>query len=247
MNYAIQTKGLGKRFGKRVAVRDLELCVPEGALFALLGLNGAGKSTTVRMLSGLIPPDAGEAWVSGYRITEESMSVKQVIGVSPQEIAVARRLTVEENLSLVAGVLCADRVQARRRVEELISLFSLGGVRRQYAGTLSGGWQRRLSIAMALAGEVKVLFLDEPTLGLDVVARRELWRFIEALKGRMTVVLTTHYMEEAEALADLVGVMCDGRLCACGSPAELMQSTGTESLEEAFLSLSGGEGREGKE
>ncbi len=243
MQFAIEAEGLCKRFGKREAVKDLSLCVPRGELFALLGLNGAGKSTTVRMLSCLLRPDGGQARVIGHSITEEPEAVKCRIGVSPQENAVARKLTVEENLRLMAGLYHSDREAALARVRELEDIFSLDRVREQKAGTLSGGWQRRLSIAMALAGEVELLFLDEPTLGLDVVARRELWHFIEALKGRMTVILTTHYMEEAETLADRVGIMTDGTLCALGSPQELMQSTGTESLEEAFIRLASPGGR----
>ncbi|MBQ8309794.1 MAG: ATP-binding cassette domain-containing protein [Clostridia bacterium] len=240
MNEAIVIEHLTKRFGNRVAVNDLTLRVAEGELLALLGLNGAGKSTTVRLLSCLCRADAGEAWVYGKYISREQEEVKALIGVSPQESATAQNLTVHENLELLARLHGMDRVRAMEKVTELERIFSLDKVRSQKSKTLSGGWQRRLSIAMALVSTPKVLFLDEPTLGLDVLARRELWDFIRSLKGKMTVILTTHYLEEAEMLADRVAIMAEGRLCALGTVAELKVRTACQTFEDAFVTLAKG-------
>ncbi len=240
---AIETKNLSRRFGDRIAVDSLDMSVDEGELFALLGVNGAGKTTTIRMLTGLLPPSGGEAWLLGRSILTDSMQARQLTAVSPQESAVAPKLTVRENLELMAGVYGADRAAARAAAEELLRDFGLGEVEKQRAKSLSGGWQRRLSIAMALVTKPQILFLDEPTLGLDVLARRELWKHVQALKGRVTVVLTTHYMEEAEALADRIGIMSTGRLKAVGTAAALKAQTKTDNIEDAFVALAG-EGRE---
>jgi ABC-2 type transport system ATP-binding protein len=242
MNVAIQTSKLKKSFGDTVAVDDLDLCVYQGELLALLGLNGAGKSTTVRMLCGLLSPDTGDATVLGHSILKETQAVKSVIGVSPQESATAPNLTVYENLELIARLHGMSRTEAHERIAYLEQIFSLGEVKNKKSKQLSGGWRRRLSIAMALVSKPQVLFLDEPTLGLDVVARRELWRLIESLHGKVTIILTTHYLEEAEALSDRVAIMSRGKLCAVGTPRELCAVTACEKFEDAFIQLASGEG-----
>lgn len=238
---AIRTLDLTKRFKNKTAVDALNLEVEEGELFSLLGVNGAGKTTTIKMLSCLLKPDAGDALVCGKSIVSNPMEVKSVINVSPQESAVAPKLSVRENLEFAAGVYGYPKSDARKRAGEFMESFGLSEAEGQRAGTLSGGQQRRLSIAMSLISEPRVLFLDEPTLGLDVLARRELWRTIEQLKGRMTVILTTHYMEEAEALSDRVAIMEKGALKAVGTVPELVSLSGGQNLEEAFVKLAGGE------
>ncbi len=239
---AIETRALTKRFGGTLAVDALDLSIGEGELFALLGVNGAGKTTTIRMLTGLLPPDGGEAFIHGHSVTRDSLACKRLTAVSPQESAFAPKLSVRENLELMAGIYGADRAAARSKADAMLTEFGLSAYADKRAKALSGGWQRRLSIAMALVTEPKILFLDEPTLGLDVLARRELWRHIAALKGRVTVVLTTHYMEEAEALADRIGIMSTGKLKAVGTLDELRAATGAKNLEDAFVALAG-EGR----
>lgn len=236
---AIETRALTKRYRDVTAVDSLDLAVPDGQLFALLGVNGAGKSTTIKMLTGLTAPTCGEASILGHSVVADSRRAKALTGVSPQETAVAPRLTVRENLELMCGLYgLADR---RSRADEIISELSLSEVERKRAGILSGGYQRRLSIAMALITGPRVLFLDEPTLGLDVLARRELWHFIETLRGKVTLVLTTHYLEEAQALADEIGVMAGGRLVARGKAHELCKLAGVNGFEDAFVKLAGGD------
>ena len=237
MGNSIEIKGLRKEFGSKVAVRDLTLSVREGSLYALLGVNGAGKTTTIRMLTGLTKSTAGEAYVMGYSIATELEEVKKLVNISPQETSVAPNLTVRENLEFIAGIYGFDKAKAREKVAQIIAQFYMEEVECQKAKTLSGGWQRKLNIAMALITEPKVLFLDEPTLGIDVLARRELWRKIEALKGKITIILTTHYMEEAESLADEIAIMAKGELMATGSPEELKKQTGTDRLEDAFVKI----------
>ncbi len=239
---AIETMGLTKRYGPRTAVDMLNLSIGEGELFALLGVNGAGKTTTIKMLSCILAPTSGDARILGEGIVASPQKVKAKINVSPQETAVARNLTVRENLELIAALYGSDTRDARARADEQIAAFGLETVEKQRAKTLSGGFKRRLSIAMALITGPGVLFLDEPTLGLDVLARRELWAAIRRLKGKITIVLTTHYMEEAEALSDRIGVMAEGALKAVGTADELMARTGTGTLEEAFIALASGEG-----
>lgn len=234
---AIDIRNLTKRFGAKAAVDGLSLTIEEGELYALLGVNGAGKTTTIRMLTGLLPPAGGDALLLGKSIVREAAQAKQFLAVSPQESAVAPKLTVRENLELMAGIYGMDRETARQKAAAIMPAFGLDEFAKHRARSLSGGWQRRLSIAMALITEPKILFLDEPTLGLDVLARRELWAVVKGLKGRVTVVLTTHYMEEAEALADRIGVMSKGRLKAQGTAAELMAQTGAGSFEDAFVRL----------
>ena len=234
---AIEIRGLTKRFKARTAVDHLELTVGQGECFALLGANGAGKTTTVRMLCGLTAPTEGDALVMGHSIRSDAGEVKRVLSVSPQETAVAPRLTVRENLVLMARLHDMDAKSAARRAEQLMAELSLTDRAKDRAGKLSGGLQRRLSIAMALVSDPQVLFLDEPTLGLDVRARRELWQLVSALKQKMTVVLTTHYLEEAEAMADRIGVMNAGRLVALGTVEQIKQVAGKDTLEDAFLAL----------
>ena len=234
---AIKTQGLTKTYKGFTAVDGLNLTVQKGELFSLLGVNGAGKTTTVRMLSCLLRPTAGDALVLGKSIVREPALVKRAIGVSPQETAVAQNLTARENLLFMCGVHGMSRAEADARAAELTERFSLGEVLSRRAGKLSGGWQRRLSIAMALITGPEILFLDEPTLGLDVIARAALWDEVRSLKGKMTVILTTHSMEEAAALSDRVGVMHRGHLIASGTPDELCRAAGRERFEDAFVSI----------
>ncbi len=237
---AIETRGLSKRYGDLTAVKGLDLTIREGELFALLGVNGAGKSTTIKMLSCLARPTGGDALLLGHSILTDSASVKRLISVSPQETAVAPNLSVRENLELMAGIYGGR--DGARQAGAVMEELGLAEVAHRRAKVLSGGWQRRLSIAMALISQPKLLFLDEPTLGLDVLARRELWQVIEGLKGSVTTILTTHYLEEAEALADRVGIMAAGELRAVGTAEELKALAGTDSFEDAFVALSTGKG-----
>ena len=234
---AIETKGLTKRYKDTLAVDSLDLTVREGELFALLGVNGAGKTTTIKMLSCLTEPTSGTARVNGHDVVSESAAIKSQIAVSPQESAIAPTLTVRENLDLICGVHGFPRAEREKKINEVIERFSLGTSAKKRAGKLSGGTARRLSIAMALICEPTLLFLDEPTLGLDVLARSDLWDTIRELKGKITVILTTHYMEEAEALSDRVGIMKDGRLLTVGTPAEIMDKTGCAKFEDAFIAV----------
>ncbi len=234
---AIEAIGLTKQYKDTTAVDHLDLTVKEGELFALLGVNGAGKTTTVKMLSCLSRPTKGDAILLGKSITKDTAAVKAMLGVSPQETAVAPHLTVKENLELICGVHGFSREKTRRRTAETAVRLGLDQMLSRRAGKLSGGWQRRLSIAMALISDPKILFLDEPTLGLDVLARSDLWEIIRELKGKVTVILTTHYMEEAEALSDRIGIMRDGRLLALGSAEELKLLAGAEKFEDAFIAI----------
>ena len=235
--HAIQTTALTKRYKELTAVDGLNLEIRRGELYALLGVNGAGKTTAIRLLTGLTQPTSGDALVGGYSITREREQVKRRIGVAPQETAIAPNLTVKENLELICGIYGFSKTKTASKIEELTGQFSLESVLTRRAGKLSGGWQRRVSIAMALISEPELLFLDEPTLGLDVLARHELWDAIRALKGRITIVLTTHYMEEAAALSDRIGILKDGRLLAVGTAAELMERSGTDDFEQAFVTI----------
>ncbi len=234
---AIETNNLTKKYKDVTAVDDLCLSVEQGELFALLGVNGAGKTTTIKMLSCLTAPTSGDARLLGDSVVTAPMKVKKKINLSPQETAVAPNLTVRENLEFFCGIYGIRKEEAAGKTEDMIKRCSLGEIAGKKAGTLSGGWQRRLSIAMALISEPDILFLDEPTLGLDVLARRELWEMIEGLKGKVTVVLTTHYLEEAESLSDRIGIMAGGRLSAVGTAEELMKRAGKEKFEEAFVVL----------
>ena len=234
---AIQTMDLVKQYKAITAVDGLKLEIRQGELFSLLGVNGAGKTTTIKMLSCLTKPTQGDALVGGCSVTRQPEQVKALIGVSPQETAVAPNLTVRENLELICGIHRFSREMTERKIRELSSQFSLEEVMHRRAGKLSGGWQRRVSIAMALISQPQILFLDEPTLGLDVIARHELWDVIRALKGKITIILTTHYMEEAEELSDRIGIMKSGNLLAVGTAEELMKEAGTEDFEKAFVTI----------
>ena len=234
---AIKTAKLVKRYKDITAVDGLDLEIREGELFSLLGINGAGKTTTIKILSCLTQPTSGEAFVGGYSVIKEAEQVKALIGVSPQETAVAPNLSVRENLELICGIHGFSKDKTKQKVKELSDQLSLDCVLQRKAGKLSGGWQRRVSIAMALISEPKILFLDEPTLGLDVIARHELWDTIRSLKGKVTIILTTHYMEEAEALSDRIGIMKSGRLLAVGTAEELIAKANTNDFEAAFVSI----------
>ena len=235
--YAIQTQQLTKQYKKLTAVDRLHLEIHQGELFSLLGVNGAGKTTAIRMLSCLTRPTAGDALIGGFSLHKEPEQVKRLIGVSPQETAVAPNLSVKENLELICGIHGFSKEKTQAKVRELSAQLALDSVLCRKAGKLSGGWQRRVSIAMALIGEPQILFLDEPTLGLDVLARHDLWEIIRALKGKITIILTTHYMEEAEALSDRIGIMKSGRVLAVGTVSELNQRAGTDDFETAFVSI----------
>ena len=237
MSVAIEIHNLRKEFGGKTAVNDLNLSIPEGEIFAFLGVNGAGKTTTIRMLTGLTTPTAGDARVLGHSIITELEDVKKVGNLSPQETSVAPNLTVQENLEFIAGIYGYSKEERRKKAFELINLFELDEVRNSKAKTLSGGWQRKVSIAMALISSPKVLYLDEPTLGLDVLARRELWKVIRSLRGKVTIILTTHYMEEAEELSDHIAIMVKGNLVATGTLQELRMRTGKETLEDIFVTI----------
>ena len=236
MGYAIKTENLVKKYKDKTAVDGLSLTVNEGELIALLGVNGAGKTTTVKMLTCLTKPTEGKAEIMGHDIMKEPDEVKRLVGVSPQDTSVAENLTVKENLEFMAD-LYLSKDKAGAAVASTIKAFGLEEFSGKKAKLLSGGWKRKLSIAMAIIGEPKVLFLDEPTLGLDVLARRQLWREIEALKKDMTIVLTTHYMEEAEALADRIVIMSEGKVYAVGTLSELEDMTGKKGLEYVFVSI----------
>ena len=237
---AIKTVGLTKKYKDLTAVDNLNLSVKKGELFSLLGVNGAGKTTTIKMLSCLIKPTSGDAFLLGKSVKIEQHIIKQDINISPQETAIAPNLSVKENLELIAGIYGQNRIIAKQNAREMAKTFGLTDVLNKKAKNLSGGMQRRLSIAMALISNPEILFLDEPTLGLDVFARRELWTVIQALKEKVTIILTTHYLEEVEALSDRIGVMVKGKLAAVGTVSELTSKTGTHSLEEAFVALAGG-------
>lgn len=234
---AIKTIDLTKKYKDLVAVDKLNLEIDEGELFSLLGINGAGKTTVIKMLTTLTSPTSGEAYVGGKSITRDGVDVKRVIGVSPQETAVAENLSVKENLELMCGIHGFSKEKTKAKINELCEQLNLGAILSKKAGKLSGGWQRRLSIAMALISEPKILFLDEPTLGLDVIARSELWDLILTLKGKVTIILTTHYMEEAETLSDRIGIMKNGRLLVSGTAKELMEMTSADRFENAFISI----------
>ena len=232
---AIKIENLTKKYKDVTAVDGLSLSIGEGELFSLLGINGAGKTTTIKMLSCLTLPTSGDAYLLGKSISKNATEVKSLIAVSPQETAVAPGLSVRENLELICGVHGFKKEKREEKIKELTALLGLDSVIKKKAGKLSGGWQRRLSIAMALISEPKILFLDEPTLGLDVIARSDLWNIIRALRGKITIILTTHYMEEAEALSDRIAIMKDGKLIACDTAENIKAAAGTDSFEEAFI------------
>ena len=234
---AIKTISLTKKYKDVTAVDDLNLTVKQGELFSLLGINGAGKTTTIKMLSCLTQPTSGDAFLNGKSIVSNAAAVKSMIAVSPQETAVAPGLSVYENLQLICGVYGFSKDKQNEKISSLSALLGLESVMKKKAGKLSGGWQRRLSIAMALISEPQILFLDEPTLGLDVIARSDLWELIRSLKGKITMILTTHYMEEAEALSDRIGIMKDGKLLLCDTADKIKETAGTDNFEQAFVRI----------
>ena len=236
--YAIEIKNLTKKFKDKVAVDNINLQIKQGELFALLGTNGAGKTTTIKMLSGLILPTSGEMVLEKMDMRKEVFKIKEILNVSPQETAIAPNLTVKENLEFMAGVYQIK--DKEKKINDLIRLFRLDEVLNKKAKTLSGGWQRKVSIAISLINDPKILFLDEPTLGLDVIARKELWKVINALKGKITIILTTHYMEEAESLSDRIGIMVKGKLVDIGTAKELIEKTSTKNIEDAFVKIATG-------
>ncbi len=235
---AIETNNLTKKYKEKIAVNGIDLKIKQGELFALLGTNGAGKTTTIKMLSTLILPTDGKIKINGLDIVKDGHKIKEILNVSPQETAIAQNLSVKENLEFMAGVYQISN--KKEKINELIKMFRLEEVLNQKAKTLSGGWQRKVSIALALINEPKILFLDEPTLGLDVIARKELWKLIENLKGKITIILTTHYMEEAESLSDKIGIMAKGKLMAVGTSNELIRRTDAKNFEEAFIKIATG-------
>lgn len=237
---AIETRNLSKKYKEKYAVKNLNLTVNHGELYGLLGVNGAGKSTTIKMLSCLVPPTGGDACLNGHSVVKNTQEVKKIISVSPQETAVAEKLNVRENLEFIAQIYGFNRKNAKQKAEEIINQFEFQEFAKQRAKTLSGGLMRRLSIAMALITEPEILFLDEPTLGLDVLARRELWQVISKLKGKITIILTTHYLEEAESLCDRIGIMSKGELKAEGTAQELKAFAKTDDFEDAFVKICNG-------
>lgn len=234
---AIKIEGLTKKYKDVLAVDNLSLCIESGELFSLLGVNGAGKTTTIKMLSCLTQPTSGDAYLNGKSILKDTAAVKSMIAVSPQETAIAPALSVRENLELICGIYGFDKNMREKKISELTSLLGLDSIISKKAGKLSGGWQRRLSIAMALISEPQILFLDEPTLGLDVIARSELWDIIRSLKVKVTIILTTHYMEEAEALSDRIAIMKNGKLLICDTAENIKKLAQTDNFEQAFISI----------
>lgn len=233
----IETKQLNKFYGKTHALKDVNLEINENELFGLLGVNGAGKTTLIKILTCLSKQTSGEAYVHGFSVKDNPEKVKEIVDVSPQETAVAHNLTVRENLDFFASLY---NTRDEEYISSVVNAFSLEEVENQRAKTLSGGWKRRLSIAIGLISKPKILFLDEPTLGLDVIARRELWKIINNMKGKITIILTTHYLEEAEALCDRVAVMAKGKVKATGTPAELKAIAKTDNFEDAFIKIAEG-------
>lgn len=237
MKAAIEVKNLTKKYGNKAVVKGMTLTIQQGELFALLGVNGAGKTTLINMLTCLTKPTSGDATLLGASILDHPKQVKEWIAVSPQETAIAPHLSVKENLDLMAGVHGFHASERKQKVQRIMDLFGLNEVAKQRSKTLSGGWKRRLSIAMAFISEPHILFLDEPTLGLDILARRELWKVISQLKGKVTMILTTHYLEEAEALSDCICIMKEGEMKTIGSVEELKQKAQTDRFEDAFVKL----------
>lgn len=238
MSNALEFRGVVKRYGSKAALCGVDLTVPDRGVFALLGTNGAGKTTSIRLATTLLSPDEGEITVLGLDTRHERERIRAQINISPQETAVAPNLTVAENLEFMAGVY--GIAEKKLRARELCDEFGLEPVMNKRAKTLSGGWQRRVSIAMALVNRPRLLFLDEPTLGLDVIARRELWKIIRSLRKNATIILTTHYMEEAQELSDRIAILEGGVLAACGSAGELCELAGAKDLESAFVKLATG-------
>lgn len=234
---AVQTRGLTRRFGDLVAVRNLDLDIAPGEVFGLLGPNGSGKTTTIRMLCGLLDPSEGTARVAGVEVTESPERIKQRIGYMSQKFGLYEDLTIQENLDFYAGIYGLKQPARRPRMDEVIKFIGLERRLKQLAGTLSGGWKQRLALACAILHKPAVLFLDEPTAGVDPAARRTFWRTIyELAKTGTTVIVTTHYMDEAERCGRLA-MMSGGHLIALGTPAEVAAQVGGATLEDAFVIL----------
>lgn len=236
---AIEVSNLTKKFKNVLAVNNISFNVKEGEIFGVLGLNGAGKTTTIKMMSGLTRPTSGNIKVFDYDIYKDINKIKSIIGVSPQESAIANNLTVKENIELMASLYFKDKIQIKDNIELVINNLGLESYINRRAKTLSGGYKRRLSIAMALVTNPRILFLDEPTLGLDVINRHELWNVIDNLKGKVTIILTSHYMEEISALVDDIAIMKNGKILMINNLETILKSTNTNSLEEAFIKIVG--------
>lgn len=235
MMNAITINNLTKKYKNINAVSDLSIHIHQGEVFTILGTNGAGKSTTIKMLTTLVKPTSGTATIMGYDIIKEKEKIRKFINISPQETAIANNLTVLENLEFFAGIYNIN--DSKQKINDLIMLFKLQNVLKQKVKTLSGGYKRKVSIAVSLINSPKILFLDEPTLGLDVISRRELWEIINVLKKDTTIILTTHYMEEAEALSDKIAIMNQGRLLVVDTPDNLKQNYLKSTIEEVFTSV----------
>lgn len=231
---AIRILNLKKSFKNINALKGISLNIHENELFGLLGVNGAGKTTLIKILSGLISFDEGEAYVCDFSVKKDINKIKEIVDVSPQEIAIALNLTVKENLEFFKDIY---KVSSKEDVDNIIKTFKLEEVLNQRAKSLSGGYQRRLSIALSLLSKPKVIFLDEPTLGLDVLSRRELWKIISQLKNKCTIILTSHYLEEIETLCDRVAILSKGELLKLGTIEEIKNETKKDTFEEAFISI----------
>ncbi|MGN1311762.1 MAG: ABC transporter ATP-binding protein [Bacilli bacterium] len=231
----IDIKDLTKKYKDVVAVDNLNIQIKKGEIFSLLGTNGAGKTTTIKILSTLLIPTNGEVKINNLDLIKDKMKIKEIINISPQETAIAPNLTVLENLEFMAGIYQIKN--KKEKIDTLIKTFNLEEVLNKRAKNLSGGYQRKLSIAISLINDPQILFLDEPTLGLDVISRKELWKVIKELKSKITIILTTHYMEEANSLSDRVGIMNKGKLIALDTPNELIKKTKTKTFEDAFIKI----------
>lgn len=234
---AIEMENLHKRFGELIAVHSLTLSIPRGEVFGLLGSNGSGKTTTIRMLTGLMPPTSGRAVVAGIDVVQNPEAVRHRLGYMSQRYGLYDDLTVEENLRFYAGLYGLVGDEGRTRVEEQIRDLGFTARRKQMAGTLSGGWKQRLSLGCATSHKPDVLFLDEPTAGVDPAARRHFWEVIKQLaKSGTTILVTTHYMDEAER-CERLAILWRGKLEAVGTPSEIITKLGAPSLEDAFIAL----------
>ena len=234
MNDIIEISNLNKYFKSKRALCDLTLSVKEGELFGLLGVNGAGKTTLIKILCGLTKKSDGSVLIGGYDLDQNIDKIKEIVDISPQETSIALNLSVKENLDFFASIYNNCDTEY---IEQIIDTFKLNEVLNQRAKTLSGGYKRRLSIAIALISKPKILFLDEPTLGLDVFARRELWGIINKLKQKVTIILTSHYLEEIENLCDRVAILSKGELLKVGTITEIKESANADTFEQAFISV----------
>lgn len=233
----IEIINIRKEYKDIVAVNNINLTIKDGELFSLLGVNGAGKTTLIKILSTLLEPTSGDVFINDLSIKNKEDKIKEIIDISMQETAIARKLTVDENIEFYAKLNGINNNQLIECKKEIYEMFNFNSIKNKIASKLSGGWQRKLSVALSLISKPKILFLDEPTLGLDVISRRELWKTIKSLKGKMTIILTTHYMEEAEELSDRIGIMKDGNLLFVGNKEELYSFTNKDNVEDAFIDI----------